>query len=127
MEMHEEGWYTDPFARHEERWMSNGRPTKLVRDQTKVSQDEPPDVPYVRDPQPVERAQEGGAWDVRRADDAEVVGPDGGADPSMMVWDSVWSDGAPFNLLYLDETGGKMHPGHRRRHRVNPDVSGPET
>jgi hypothetical protein len=28
----EEGWYTDPFGRHEARWLSDGSPTKLVRD-----------------------------------------------------------------------------------------------
>jgi hypothetical protein len=27
----EEGWYTDPFGRHEARWLSNGHATKLVR------------------------------------------------------------------------------------------------
>jgi hypothetical protein len=27
-----EGWYTDPYARHEARWMSQGKPTRLVRD-----------------------------------------------------------------------------------------------
>ena len=28
----EEGWCTDPFGRHEARWLSFGKPTKLVRD-----------------------------------------------------------------------------------------------
>jgi hypothetical protein len=27
-----EGWYTDPYARHEARWMSHGAPTSRVRD-----------------------------------------------------------------------------------------------
>ena len=27
-----EGWYTDPYGRHEARWMSAGTPTRLVRD-----------------------------------------------------------------------------------------------
>ena len=27
-----ECWYTDPFALHEARWLSNGKPTKLVCD-----------------------------------------------------------------------------------------------
>jgi hypothetical protein len=27
-----EDWYTDPFGRHEARWMSHGTPTSLVRD-----------------------------------------------------------------------------------------------
>ena len=40
---HEEGWYTDPYARHEARWFSDGTPTKLVRDQGVDSYDAPPD------------------------------------------------------------------------------------
>jgi hypothetical protein len=28
----EEGWYTDPYERHEARWLSEGEPSKLVRD-----------------------------------------------------------------------------------------------
>ena len=34
MEPHEEeeGWFTDPFGRHEARWLSFGKPTKLVRE-----------------------------------------------------------------------------------------------
>lgn len=40
---HEEGWYSDPFGRHEARWMSQGVPTKLVRDGELESYDEPPD------------------------------------------------------------------------------------
>jgi hypothetical protein len=27
-----EGWYLDPYGIHEQRWMSGGRPTRLVRD-----------------------------------------------------------------------------------------------
>ena len=38
-----EGWYTDPFGRHEARWMSDGTPTKLVRDGGDESYDDPPD------------------------------------------------------------------------------------
>lgn len=45
MESHEEeeGWFTDPFGRHELRWISTGTPTKLVRDGEVESYDEPPD------------------------------------------------------------------------------------
>lgn len=39
----EEGWYTDPYGRHEARWMSAGSPTKLVRDSGVESYDHPPD------------------------------------------------------------------------------------
>ncbi len=41
--MHEEGWYVDPFELHEARWMSDGKPTSLVRDGDVESQDPPPD------------------------------------------------------------------------------------
>ena len=40
-----EGWYQDPFGVHEHRWMSAGRPTKLVRDGGTESYDPPPDLP----------------------------------------------------------------------------------
>jgi hypothetical protein len=38
-----EGWYLDPFGVHEERWMSGGRPTELVRDGSVEAKDEPPE------------------------------------------------------------------------------------
>ena len=38
-----EGWYSDPYGRHEARWMSDGRPTKLVRDDGVEAYDDPPD------------------------------------------------------------------------------------
>jgi len=37
-----EGWYLDPFGRHEHRWFSNGHPTALVRDGVIDGHDEPP-------------------------------------------------------------------------------------
>ena len=40
-----EGWYQDPFGIHEHRWMSRGKPTKLVRDGGSESFDPPPDLP----------------------------------------------------------------------------------
>jgi len=40
-----EGWYRDPFCIHEDRWMSQGQPTKLVRDGRTESCDPPPDLP----------------------------------------------------------------------------------
>jgi hypothetical protein len=43
--MNEEGWYIDPFGRHEARWISDGTPTALVRDGEAESQDPPPDEP----------------------------------------------------------------------------------
>ena len=38
-----EGWCTDPFGRHEARWLSDGTPTKLVRDGDVESYDDPPE------------------------------------------------------------------------------------
>lgn len=67
-----EGWYTDPYGRHDARWMSDGRPTKLVRDGRVTSQDEPPDGPWVRKPEPWESESDGGRGsDLLRADAAE--------------------------------------------------------
>ena len=41
-----EGWYKDPWGRHEERWFSDGTATKLVRAGGEVSHDEPPNEPF---------------------------------------------------------------------------------
>jgi len=37
-----EGWYRDPYHRHEQRWMSKGTPTALVRDAGVEAEDPPP-------------------------------------------------------------------------------------
>jgi hypothetical protein len=37
-----DGWFQDPFAVHEARYISHGRATKLVRDGTSESYDPPP-------------------------------------------------------------------------------------
>lgn len=69
--MNEEGWYEDPYGRHEARWISDGTPTALVRDAEAESQDPPPDEPIrVR----MERVVEATRVDdtgLKRADDAE--------------------------------------------------------
>jgi hypothetical protein len=44
-----QGWYRDPFHVHEDRYFSAGNPTKLVRDGSQESNDDPPDLPYVAD------------------------------------------------------------------------------
>lgn len=36
-----EGWYKDPYGRHENRWFSNGRATDLVSNAGHTSHDEP--------------------------------------------------------------------------------------
>ena len=40
--MTEEGWYLDPFGLHEDRWISEGTATDLVRDHGVESYDAPP-------------------------------------------------------------------------------------
>jgi hypothetical protein len=70
-----EGWYSDPFGRHEARWMSNGKPTKLVRDSGVESSDPPPDEPFAHQPEPLEAAITPGPDDVHRADERQQAGP----------------------------------------------------
>ncbi len=48
-----EGWCTDPFGRHEARWMSDGVPTKLVRDNGVESYEDPPDGEWTVTPTPI--------------------------------------------------------------------------
>jgi hypothetical protein len=40
-----QGWYRDPYGLHEDRYFSQGLPTKLVRDGERESYDLPPDRP----------------------------------------------------------------------------------
>lgn len=48
-----QGWYVDPWLRHEARYFSDGRPTSLVRDGDHESADPPPPLPaQVIDPAP---------------------------------------------------------------------------
>ena len=58
MDTSAEGWYLDPCGVHEQRWISAGRPTSLVKDGEKEAKDEPPATapaePFVR-PAVVER------------------------------------------------------------------------
>ena len=44
--MTEEGWYSDPYRAHEQRWFSDETPTALVRDPGATLKDPPPDNPY---------------------------------------------------------------------------------
>jgi len=68
----EEGWYTDPFGRHEVRWISDGKPTKLVRDGKVERYDDPPDEPTSRTPVTVEEPNARAPRDLKRADQAEA-------------------------------------------------------
>jgi hypothetical protein len=75
VEQEAEGWYRDPYQIHDDRWMSRGLPTKLVRDSGRESFDSPPDRPPPEgDLVPAEpgdgEATDGS--DLRRADDVEA-------------------------------------------------------
>ena len=68
----EEGWYTDPFGRHEARWLSVGEPTKLVRDGEVEGYDDPPNETRSVTPVRIEDGDEAAnGGDLRRADEAE--------------------------------------------------------
>jgi hypothetical protein len=69
--MHEEGWYIDPFGRHEARWISDGSATSLVLDSGVESQDQPPDVPITEEMEPWAPDPPSDGSDLKRADDAE--------------------------------------------------------
>ena len=74
MNLPAEGWYRDPFGRHQDRWFSAGAPTALVRDGGVEGHDDPPDVPA---PMVLERSAAhplAGGEDLRRADEAEAAG-----------------------------------------------------
>jgi hypothetical protein len=91
-----EGWYRDPFAIHEDRWMSQGQPTKLVRDGGTESYDPPPDLPL---PAELVPADSGGA-----ADGPDVAGQESGYNDwraSRAALDAI-SGGA-----VVDEPGGE--------------------
>jgi hypothetical protein len=45
MTLQAQGWYRDPYAIHEDRYISQGVPTKLVRDGDREAYDPPPDRP----------------------------------------------------------------------------------
>jgi hypothetical protein len=71
--MNPEGWYLDPFGVHEERWISNGRPTALVRDDGTESHHNPPATAM---PEPLvrpARAPATGGHDLLRVGGAQSV------------------------------------------------------
>jgi hypothetical protein len=70
----DEGWLTDPWGRHEARWISLGRATELVRDGHAEGNDPPPHTPPTVVPVLIRPEAPGqvGAGDLKRADDAEA-------------------------------------------------------
>jgi hypothetical protein len=65
-----QGWYRDPFGIHQDRYFSEGWPTKLVRDDGTESYDLPPDLPLPETliPIPPDVTGAGAGPDLRRAD-----------------------------------------------------------
>lgn len=70
--MKAQGWYRDPYLVHEDRYFSDGRPTKLVRDCGTESYDPPPPGPPKVELAEVANSQQADDSDLRRADDASV-------------------------------------------------------
>ncbi len=69
----QEGWYTDPWGHHDARWISDGVPSKLVRDGKTESFDDPPDSPPVQAWVPIDPpASSLTAADTLRADALEA-------------------------------------------------------
>ena len=89
-----EGWYVDPFNRHQHRWISKGKPSALVRDGGVESNDPPPAMrptgPFV--PATVNRSSNG--EDLRRVGDAGSEAYDPGAAHDAVLDASTWF---PFN------------------------------
>ncbi len=97
-----EGWYTDPYQRHEARWLSEGRPTSLVKDGGVESTDPVEDGPYAVDPVRIESEGPGDGSDRRRADDAQSEDPYDAREASRAATD------------VFDQTQGGALPLHRR-------------
>jgi hypothetical protein len=67
--MKAQGWYHDPYLIHADRYFSDGRPTKLVRDSGAESYDPPPSGPPKAELVEVRQNQARDGDDLRRADD----------------------------------------------------------
>jgi hypothetical protein len=69
MPMKAQGWYRDPYGVHEDRYFSDGKPTKLVRDGGAESYDPPPPRPPDVEPDEMTPRPPVYGGDLRRADD----------------------------------------------------------
>ena len=70
------GWHTDPYGLHQDRWLSDGNPTRLIRDGRNEDYDEPPAMTPLFEPVPVHRGQpRAEGEDLIRADDAQREAP----------------------------------------------------
>jgi hypothetical protein len=66
--MKAQGWYRDPYLVHEDRWFSDGQPTKLVRDGGAETYDPPPPGPPKAELAEVPENPACDGNDLRRAD-----------------------------------------------------------
>jgi len=82
-----EGWYTDPYQRHEARWMSQGVPTRLVKDGEVEGSDPVADEPFKVTPIPIEGHPVSDGSDLKRADDAEREEPFDPKAATRAAWD----------------------------------------
>jgi hypothetical protein len=69
--MEAEGWYQDPYRRHEARWFSDGTPTALVSDHGVESHDAPPDTPITEALVPLTETEDEDGSDLLRSDAAD--------------------------------------------------------
>jgi hypothetical protein len=112
VEPDQEGWYTDPYGRHEARWLSRGVPTKLVRDGRVESYDDPPNAPPTQAWTPIESPPGSiGATDMLRADDLEAQ-----ATPTLAQLSRAESSAA---------LTAQAHPWFIARHWVRPGAGAP--
>jgi hypothetical protein len=87
-----QGWYRDPYAIHQDRYFSDGQPTKLVRDGGVEAYDNPPPGPcpavalIPSEAEAGDRGEAGGPG-LRRADDAGGDPPYSGADAARAAFD----------------------------------------
>jgi hypothetical protein len=66
-----QGWYRDPYGLHEDRYLSDGQPTKLVRDGGAESYDPPPPRPPKAELVEVTHSPSANGSDLRRVDEKE--------------------------------------------------------
>jgi hypothetical protein len=64
-----QGWYRDPYCVYEDRYFSDGQPTKLVRDGSVECYDPPPSGQPNTELVEVRQSEHGDSNDLRRADD----------------------------------------------------------
>lgn len=124
-----EGWYLDPYGIHEQRWMSAGRPTSLVRDAGTEANDEPPEGPPSKPLLPAPVSESALGRDLRRADDVDNepsrdlgsyadVALDANAVLNNPITEGVISSGPTGGMLFESSFQRKMRQRARRAKRA---------